>query len=467
MARRTLTRRDAVGAALAAGSMLLAGCAGKGSLPAVKQVQPEEVEPAEPAEPIEQTAEPDPADWTQVELDPAPTLSWTVGTSDNSVTPNDWHWEDGVLATSVAAVTHTDADKAGQVSFAVWNPISGRRFEFMGSVAQPDEEFINDPFVTSTYGADRVAWLVYGVRQAADGLDPESNHVYAQQLDFDSGELGDRVEFPRRGLYKVGGHQVRIPSSETKIAVALHLDVTYTDNTLTVYSLAPDGSLDELQSERNFTVNSTNAAGVYESFTDEHAFATNHLYNVEDGTQIVESSEVRLDDAYRLSDDLWLVNPGSTEMALLSVSSGSLTSLEETIASLTAEYLSSSLSRVEVGYQLLDRSVILVAVDQIIRVKPDGSVEVLLEQERFRGLEAQVRGVDQVTGDVYLTTTDEQVIMNLAGEDAGNWTVAPSGGSYEQGTNTDPTQTKAVLWLERNDDDEVTRAVVTRGGQPT
>ena len=479
MARRTLTRRDAVGAALAAGSMLLAGCAGKGSSPAVKQVQPEEVEPVEPAKPIEQTAEPDPADWTQVELDPAPTLSWTVGTSDNSVTPNDWHWEDGVLATSVAAVMDARADEAGQVSFASFDPVSGLSFSFAGAVAQANEEIIEEPFVTSTYGAERAAWLVYRVRQEADGLDPESTHIYAQRLDYASGGLGDRVELPDGDLHGSFGTSYRLASSATRVGVYVENDAG-----TSVISLASDGTVETVQTG-GFSLLTSFAAGAYAHTKLDEREGRDQLRSLDDGSVLLESRRVddyedtpnmssytyMVDEAMRLSDGVFLTGAGDLDTITYYVQGSEPVALADQIMALMPEDSTRGYTNAQFMGQLLDGSVILSIMRSVIRVSAGPTIECLLERERFDALEAVVMGADAVTGDIYLQTTDENVIMSPAGEDAGRWSLYPvSAHASSYGsvyTTNDTSQTKAVLWLERNDDDEVTRAVVTRGGQPT
>ena len=479
MARRTLTRRDAVGTALAAGSLLLTGCAGKGSSPAVKQVQPDEVEPVEPAEPIEQTAEPDPADWTQVELDPAPTLSWTNSYgAERSNAPNDWHWCEGVLATSVSYVPLGSDTSGANCSFAAFDPVSGRLFEYLGVVAQPNEDYEDQPFVIATYGAERVSWLVYRVRQESDGLEPESTHVYAQRLDYETGELGERVELPDGDLGGWLDVTASVAASETRIGLYVA-----GGESNSMVSLASDGMVDVLLSDPLLDMLDDYASGTYAHAQIDPETGRDRLCSLDDGSALLESAryddyeetlstwthEYMVRDAIRLSDGVFLTGCSDVGSLTYYVQGSEPVSLADQIE---AQWEGTKVNLGLTYYvgQQRDGSVVLAGSGVLLRIGVGPTVEFLLDYDRFTALDAEVMGMDAVTGDIYLTTTDEQVIMSSVGEDVGRWTIFPRGAYYnsnhdETVVNTDVTQTEAVLGLEG--DDEVTRAVVTRGGQPT
>ena len=480
----SITRRGAVELGLLM-TFGLVGCSGEPSS-SVPEPEPEpKPEPEPEPEPIDEEPapveevepeEPDPADWTEVELEPAPRLEYSAG---NVLEPADWHWCDGVLATGVGVFEDEKSPDNGKCTFAAWNPVSGLRFEYSGALQESNEELIGDtPKVIATYGELPVAWVIYRVRRSASGLDPESTHLYARRINFDSGELEERVELLDGEFNDMFDSLIQwVPSSDNCCGIVVATDYNEAIDSggfsnYHVLALNREGKVSDYYDKEWRYTHSTSASGVFT--VDDRYGDRQWLYDLDTGSALFERTigptEGYTTDIMPLGADRYLSNVYDCDRTAIIDPAAGMTPFFDKIMSLSPDgYADDPLF----ASGLHDGSVILGVYGGIAKVDPEGNMSAILDGERGQALGLEVMGVDHMTGDIYVKTTDENVVVSAAGEDVGRWTMYPYSAqpleiSYKV-VRFDARKVDAVLYASEEtlpDGSGSVRYVVTRGGAP-
>ncbi len=473
LSETSVTRRTAVGIGAFA-ALGLIGCSG-GQEEDVSESEPDQKDADSASTPAAEPEpeEPDPADWTEVELTPAPELQHPNG---ETFSPSDWHWCDGVLATGVWMQEYESSSDFGKCSFAVWNPVSGLRFEFYGTLQDADEELIGGtPKIIASYGEAPVAWIIYRVRKSASGLDPESTHLYASRINFEEGELEERVELPDGDFNDTYDELMTwVPSTEDYCGIMIATDYEESTNKgdgANQHVLALDEAgqaTDYYQKEWRYDA-ATSASGIF--IFDDYYGDRQWMYDLDTGSAIFEEAIDPTTGAFNsvmpLGENRYLANVYNRDRIEIIDPSDGVTSLADKIDALFPDGNPTDPS---FAASLHDGSAILGIGGCIAKIDPMGNVSAILDVRRGEALGIEVMGVDPMTGDIYVKTTDENVIIDVSGADAGRWTVCPwsaqpTGESYSV-VRVDVRKVEAVLFIPEGRLDETSSYTVTRGGAP-
>lgn len=160
-----------------------------------------------------------------------------------SQTTTKWGWTGGALASEVVQCTSSDSSSSygsdtmeGEYAFGVWTPALDQSTEIRISMLETGEKEYSKPVVAATYGDEPTVFVLYAVKTKAVGTQPETVHLYAHQVDLETGKFSDRIDLRTQEDnlidYQQGYKFSVIASSEKTVAVAKswHSDDKFTVN---------------------------------------------------------------------------------------------------------------------------------------------------------------------------------------------------------------------------------------------
>ena len=85
-------------------------------------------------------------------------------------------------------------DGSGEYAFGIWTPSLDESKEIHVSMLESGEKEYSEPQVAATYGDNPAVFVFYAVKTKAVGTTPESVHLFAHEVDLETGELSDRID---------------------------------------------------------------------------------------------------------------------------------------------------------------------------------------------------------------------------------------------------------------------------------
>lgn len=422
-------------------------------------------------------------DQQKTKSEPAKPAATEVTMTDFSCDGNsasDWKWTGGAMVSNVIHCWDGDSsvdsdsssksssdslDGSGEYAFGVWTPALDESKEIHVSMLESGEKEYSEPQVAATYGDNPAVFVFYAVKTKAVGTTPESVHLFAHEVDLDTGELSDRIDLRTEEDnlidYEQGYEYSLLAESRNMVAIkkTWHSDEKYTAN----------------KDERSATINHTQVMGVthdsdtakvLQTFQDKIVLTTDsggyqyakqvnasasgvslydaymvrdnsyHLYSVEDNKEIMsfplnycdtDYSSCDLSRMRYLGKNMYVTDDSYSGKFVIDSTTGKQQSLKDVLG--------------------LSKDEDVRAVDQFsdgtLYVQTDGngneskrvfllssdlkSTEVLDGPQWGRLLltDGSFKGINYLTKTIYVKTTDEQIIVDAQGKSVGKYTQLP------------------------------------------
>lgn len=397
----------------------------------------------------------------------------------------DWKWHAGVMATGVGTCSGTDS-----YSVNVWIPGSETPKPIEFSLLEEGEKMFGDgPEIAATYGDEPAVFVIYDVKTKASGTDPETVHLYAQQIDVEDGTLGERIDLKTESdnviNYEDGyKHQV-IASSDDGVLVAKQWESDGTDHVGLMRLRAGAASAEEVRTIDRAEVDDPNPSSgetvVYPGIRDGMYLTRDssyHLRAVDDDKELTKfpidfcdedggGHTCSVTSYFRLKEGSYVVHHsdsyGSDAVGTVLVdASGNMTRLSSLIK---------GSSKPEGLTQLSDGSLTFrMASDdgpRLFMLSTDFTPTEVLSAAQWKRLFSQsystgFKAVNYLAKEFYVQTTDESIVVDETGESVGTYTVPPA--SEDKVGDTDHTAVKWIAWW----DPSMTyrKPVVTTGKAP-
>ena len=389
---------------------------------------------------------------------------WTGGAMVSNVI-HCWDGDSSVDSDSSSRSSSDSLDGSGEYAFGVWTPALDESKEIHVSMLESGEKEYSEPQVAATYGDNPAVFVFYAVKTKAVGTTPESVHLFAHEVDLDTGELSDRIDLRTEEDnlidYEQGYEYSLLAESRNMVAIkkTWHSDEKYTAN----------------KDERSATINHTqvmgvthdsDAAKVLQTFQDKIVITADS-----DGYQYTKQVEasasgVSLYDAYLVKDNSYHLysvedNKEITSFPLnycnpnySSCDLSRMRYLGKNIYVTGNTYDYSYVIDSTTGKQQSLKDVLGLSKDEDVRavdqfsdgtlyVQTDGNgneskrvfllssdlkpTEVLDGPQWGRLLltDGSFKGINYLTKTIYVKTTDEQIIVDAQGKSVGKYTQLP------------------------------------------
>lgn len=418
-------------------------------------------------------------------------------------TRDKWDWSGGALVSAMVSCADegyaTDGETSsngsregdeGEYSFGLWTPALERSKVIHVSMLESGEKVETKPTVAATYGDDPAVFVIYAVKTKAVGTTPETVHLYAHEVDVDKGRLGKRIDLRTEEDNFIDRDQnygyAVLGASDTRIAVG---KTWRTKETFTTNGRETDRDIDHAQimalthgkSEATtlqtiqdkgevtsdsggyqsvemteFEVDGVDVCDTYMVTEQGPDAKTYHLYAIDGGKRIVDVPDTYCGHDYgcgvdrirRLGDDHWLFDDWVVD------ASGAAKSVAS-IAGLDGDY------GVNID-QFADGVVYAQANDRIVLIDGNLKATEVLDEAQWKRLllsSGSFKGINYLTGDIYVQTTDERIVVDRKGKSVGSFDERPLGAD---GDSLDHTHMSWMLYM--TDDGDYT---VTRGQSPS
>nr|WP_236838429.1 zinc ribbon domain-containing protein [Bifidobacterium longum] len=389
---------------------------------------------------------------------------WTGGAMVSNVI-HCWDGDSSVDSDSSSRSSSDSLDGSGEYAFGIWTPSLDESKEIHVSMLESGEKEYSEPQVAATYGDNPAVFVLYVVKTKAVGTTPESVHLFAHEVDLETGELSDRIDLRTEEDnlidYEQGYEYSLLAESRNMVAIkkTWHSDEKYTAN----------------KSEQSATINHTqvmgvthdsDAAKVLQTFQDKIVITADS-----DGYQYTKQVEasasgVSLYDAYLVKDNSYHLysvedNKGITSFPLnycnpnySSCDLSRMRYLGKNIYVTGNTYDYSYVIDSTTGKQQSLKDVLGLSKDEDVRavdqfsdgtlyVQTDGNgneskrvfllssdlkpTEVLDGPQWGRLLltDGSFKGINYLTKTIYVKTTDEQIIVDAQGKSVGKYTQLP------------------------------------------
>lgn len=456
-------------------------------------------------------------DQQKTKSEPAKPAATEVTMTDFSCDGNsasDWKWTGGAMVSNVIHCWDGDSsvdsdsssrsssdslDGSGEYAFGVWTPALDESKEIHVSMLESGEKEYSEPQVAATYGDNPAVFVFYAVKTKAVGTTPESVHLFAHEVDLDTGELSDRIDLRTEEDnlidYEQGYEYSLLAESRNMVAIkkTWHSDEKYTAN----------------KDERSATINHTQVMGVthdsdtakvLQTFQDKIVLTTDsggyqyakqvnasasgvslydaymvrdnsyHLYSVEDNKEIMsfplnycdtDYSSCDLSRMRYLGKNMYVTDDSYSGKFVIDSTTGKRQSLEDVLG-LSKDEDVKAIDQFSDGtlYVQTDgngnesKRVFLLSSD----LKP---TEVLDGPQWGRLLltDGSFKGINYLTKTIYVKTTDEQIIVDAQGKSVGKYTQLPLG---DDSTVCDHAAMEWMAWSPESSGD----VIVTIGQAP-
>ena len=389
---------------------------------------------------------------------------WTGGAMVSNVI-HCWDGDSSVDSDSSSRSSSDSLDGSGEYAFGIWTPSLDESKELHVSMLESGEKEYSEPQVAATYGDNPAVFVLYVVKTKAVGTTPESVHLFAHEVDLETGELSDRIDLRTEEDnlidYEQGYEYSLLAESRNMVAIkkTWHSDEKYTAN----------------KSEQSATINHTqvmgvthdsDAAKVLQTFQDKIVITADS-----DGYQYTKQVEasasgVSLYDAYLVKDNSYHLysvedNKEITSFPLnycnpnySSCDLSRMRYLGKNIYVTGNTYDYSYVIDSTTGKQQSLKDVLGLSKDEDVRavdqfsdgtlyVQTDGNgneskrvfllssdlkpTEVLDGPQWGRLLltDGSFKGINYLTKTIYVKTTDEQIIVDAQGKSVGKYTQLP------------------------------------------
>lgn len=467
---------------------------------------------SEPGNGSKTTIEPTHSNVSKVSLGDITLCSDAVSDGDSSRTieASEWMWHSGMLGTRPNRCDYNAEDgPADSYGYGIWTPQLDMPVACTLSPVQEDEKMTDTTQtgqrIAATYGDDPAVFLIYRVTVKAKGTTPQTDHLYAQPVTVASSgcTLGNRIELDNHG-----GNVHLLTATDDKIAVVEswedsqeranskgdkkdvdinHAMVSVIDRdgklTKATYDQGVSENDEHYFDTKPFSVAGYAAAGLYVDrsgsgdFTFHDLDSDKALFKL--GAQYCGGNNSEFDDdcgvdgVWRLGSDRFLVADGTVGQGaryFIVDSTGKATAVKSSIApdkesyGRSADYLLGHSELV----QLKDRSFVVVGGSNVLyRMDVNGRFTPIIDRDRLAKLRDGVNSdihVNYVTGQIYLETTDENLVVGLDGKSVGEYTWEPDDYWNYPTDFTSPFDLTQLDWVTWTDDDGV--QYVTLGGDP-
>lgn len=422
-------------------------------------------------------------DQQKTKSEPAKPAATEVTMTDFSCDGNsasDWKWTGGAMVSNVIHCWDGDSsvdsdsssksssdslDGSGEYAFGVWTPALDESKEIHVSMLESGEKEYSEPQVAATYGDNPAVFVFYAVKTKAVGTTPESVHLFAHEVDLDTGELSDRIDLRTEEDnlidYEQGYEYSLLAESRNMVAIkkTWHSDEKYTAN----------------KDERSATINHTQVMGVthdsdtakvLQTFQDKIVLTTDsggyqyakqvnasasgvslydaymvrdnsyHLYSVEDNKEIMsfplnycdtDYSSCDLSRMRYLGKNMYVTDDSYSGKFVIDSTTGKRQSLKDVLGLSKDEdvravdqFSDGTLYVQTDGNGNESKRVFLLSSD----LKP---TEVLDGPQWGRLLltDGSFKGINYLTKTIYVKTTDEQIIVDAQGKSVGKYTQLP------------------------------------------
>ncbi|PJM78689.1 zinc ribbon domain-containing protein [Bifidobacterium scaligerum] len=435
-----------------------------------------------------------------------------VGFSCDYTNSNSWNWVGGAMVSNVIHCWDGDAtadsdssyssgdslDGSGEYSFGLWTPALDASKEIHVSMLESGEKEYSEPQVGATYGNNPAVFVFYAVKTKAVGTTPESVHLYAQEVNVETGELSDRIDLKTEEDnlidYEQGYEYSILAESRDMVAIAKtwHSDESYTTNgdsdTTNVdhtqvmgvtrgkdtaqvlqtfqdkIAVTADSNGYQSMKKTDISVNSTDVSDTYLVEDD-----TYHLYSVDNNKQIISFPTNYCNPKNSWSCDVYHVwslgdNQYVVDDQVIDSSTGKVQSLHDLLGLSKDEHI-------EAKDQFVDGTMYVQTDDydnnegrRVFLMGSDLSPTEVLDGSQWARLlltDGKFMGINYLTKTIYVQTTDEQIIVNAQGESVGNYTLLPV---YDDPADCDHTQMEWMMWNKKSDGSN--SIIVTIGQAP-
>ncbi|PLS29819.1 zinc ribbon domain-containing protein [Bifidobacterium parmae] len=425
-----------------------------------------------------------------------------------------WSWSGGAMVSNLISCADdgyaTDGETAsngsqaggeGEYSFGLWTPALNASEVVHVSMLESGEKAETTPIVAATYGDDPAVFVIYAVKTKAVGTTPETVHLYAHEVNVNTGELGKRIDLKTEEDNLADRDQdyqyAVIGASDTRVAVqkTWHTEETFTVNgredkervdhaqvmalthgrktATTLQTFKDEGavtsdsggyqSVDMTETEvKDVSVYDTYLATVKRPGTPVST-KTYQLYSIDGNKKLVDVPETYCGRSYgcgadtirRVGDDHWLFNGWMVDSTGAAKSVASIVGVSED-------------SQLDLN-QFSDGTVYVQAVDfgddyakRIFLIDDDLQSTEVLDKDQWGRLllsSGSFKGINYLTDEIYVQTTDEKIIVDRKGKSVGSFDLLPAS---EDTAHLDHTHMSWMLYM--TDDGDYT---VTRGQSPS
>lgn len=336
--------------------------------------------------------------------------------------------------------------------------------------------FDSNPDVIATYGDDPAVFILYNVKTKAKGTTPETVHLYAQQVDLDKKKLGERIDLMTESdsviNYEDGYECHLIAASDSAMLVAKEWKADDAGHVVlmllrpgltksTVVRTIDHAEVDEHCYAKDATVYSGVHNGTY--LIRDTAY---HVYSVNDNKELTKfplnfcrtgtdgitgGSSCDVTSYYRLKEGSYVVN---TDTYGSDVEATSL---------IDAAGKTTRLSPLVKGYEGASRDMVQCADGSLViwfhtneafqhdfhllTLSTDFKPTEVLDTDQWKRLFGQgsggFKGVNYLTRELYVQTTDEQIVVDESGKSTGSYTYLPVDDAFGA---TDHTAVKWMPW---------------------
>lgn len=389
---------------------------------------------------------------------------WTGGAMVSNVI-HCWDGDSSVDSDSSSKSSSDSLDGSGEYAFGVWTPALDESKEIHVSMLESGEKEYSEPQVAATYGGNPAVFVFYAVKTKAVDTTPESVHLFAHEVDLETGELSDRIDLRTEEDnlidYEQGYEYSLLAESRNMVAIkkTWHSDEKYTAN----------------KDERSATINHTQVMGVthdsdtakvLQTFQDKIVLTTDsggyqyakqvnasasgvslydaymvrdnsyHLYSVEDNKEIMsfplnycdtDYSSCDLSRMRYLGKNMYVTDDSYSGKFVIDSTTGKRQSLEDVLGlskdedvKAVDQFSDGTLYVQTDGNGNESKRVFLLSSD----LKP---TEVLDGPQWGRLLltDGSFKGINYLTKTIYVKTTDEQIIVDAQGKSVGKYTQLP------------------------------------------
>lgn len=425
----------------------------------------------------------------------------------------EWNWSGGALVSTMVSCADdgyaTDGETSsngsqsgdeGEYSFGLWTPALEKSKVIHVSMLKSGEKEETAPTVAATYGDDPAVFVIYAVKTKAVGTTPETVHLYAHEVNVEKGTLGKRIDLKTEEDNLIDRDQdyryAVIGQSDTRVAVQ---KTWRTQGRFTVNDGESSRDIDHAQimaltrgkSEAttlqtfqdkgevvsdsggyqsiDMTEFEVDGIGVYDTYAVAEQgpkSKTYHLYAIDGNKKIVDVPDTYCGNEYgcgvsrirRVGDDHWLFDDWMVDATGAATSVASIVGVDED-AGLHLDQFADGTVYVQSNYDQDGNN-----AKRVFLIDDDLKAAEVLDKDRWNRLllsDGGFEGINYLTGEIYVKTTDEQITVNRKGKAVGSYDDLPYVADDDS-----PDHTHMTWMLFRQSGDNGDIYTVTLGQEP-
>lgn len=428
-------------------------------------------------------------------------------------TRDKWDWSGGALVSAMVSCADdgyaTDGETSsngsqsgdeGEYSFGLWTPALEKSKVIHVSMLKSGEKEEAAPTVAATYGDDPAVFVIYAVKTKAVGTTPETVHLYAHEVNVEKGTLGKRIDLKTEEDNLIDRDQdyryAVIGQSDTRVAVQKtwrttekftvndgesSRDIDHAQIMALTRGKSEATTLQTFQDKGEVVSDSggyqsidmtefeVDGIGVYDTYAVAEQgpkSKTYHLYAIDGDKKLVDVPDTYCGSEYgcgvdrirRVGDDHWLFDDWMVDATGAATSVASIVGVDED-AGLDLDQFADGTVYVQSNYDQDGNN-----AKRVFLIDDDLKATEVLDKDRWNRLllsDGGFEGINYLTGEIYVKTTDEQITVNRKGKAVGSYDELPYAADDDS-----PDHTHMTWMLFRQSDDNGDVYTVTLGQEP-